>query len=133
MTHDSPWLVISTLEKVGKRKQDIKRHKPKHEQPLRLHLMRIVKEPLPPRLQKAYAAYVKARAAYVKAYAAYVKGRAALEKADVAREKADVAWWKATNSDEGVAFHKKVCGCAWTPEQPDILQETERAKIPTTP
>ena len=62
---------------------------------MRLKLLKIVEEPLPPKLEKANAA----------------------------REKAYAAWPKAINSPAGVAFHKQVCGCAWTPVQPDILSQ----------
>lgn len=108
MGHDGSWLLIKTPKEVVERCAHIKLYKPKAERPLRLKLLKIVKEPLPPKLQKAYAAWKKARAA-------------AWLKAAAAREKADATWQKAINSREGVAFHKLVCGCKWTPKQPDIL------------
>ena len=80
---------------------------------------------------KANAAWVKAYAARDKAYAARHKANAAWVKTDAAREKAyaawvetDATWTKAINSPAGVDFHKQVCGCAWTPKQPDILRQT---------
>ena len=100
MGHDAPWLQIKTRKQIRERRMDIKMHKPKHERPLRLKLLKIVKEPLPPKLQKAYAEW---------------------QKADAEWQKADAAWVKAINTREGVAFHKRVCGCAWTPKKPDIL------------
>ena len=163
MGHDAPWLQIKPVAEIRERRAYIETNKPEHERPLRLKLLKIVKEPLPTKLakvhaawEKAYAARVKAYAAWVKAdaarvkvdaarvkaYAARVKANAAWVKANAARVKADAAWekayaaWKkvdaawvgadeawgrAVVSREGVAFHKKVCGCAWTPEQPDIL------------
>ena len=142
MGHDALWLQIKTRKEIEDRIAYIKEHKPKRERPLRLKLLKIVEEPLPPKLaegfaarEKAYAAWVKADAAWEKAYAAREKAHAAWWKADAAWWKANAAWWEADaarqkayaawekiiNSPEGVAFHKQVCGCAWTPEQPDIL------------
>ena len=79
-------------------------------------------------LAKTHAARVKAHTAWVKAYAAWEKTDAAWKKADAAWTKAGAAWKKADAawqislvSPEGIAFHQQVCGCAWTPEQPDIL------------
>ena len=114
MGHNAPWLQIKTVATVRERRAEIETNKPEHERPLRLKLLKIVKEPLPPKLAKAYAARVKADAAWAEAYAARVKAYAA-------REKAYVAWGRAIVSREGIAFHKKVCGCAWTPKKPDIL------------
>ena len=114
MGHDAPWLQIKTVAEVRERRADIKTNKPERERPLRLKLLKIVKEPLPPKLAKAYAARVKADAAWAEAYAARVKAYAA-------REKAYVAWGRAIVSREGIAFHKKACGCAWTPKKPNIL------------
>ena len=98
---------------------------------------------------KAYDAWVTARAARVKAYdtrnhkayVAWVKAKAALDNKDydarveahVARNgayaalvKASVAWDTVINSPAGVKFHAQVCGCAWTPSQPDILRQLEQ-------
>ena len=134
MGHDAPWLQIKTRKEVKNRVAYIKAEKPEHEHPLRLKLLKIVKKPLPPKLVKAYAAWVKAHAGRVKAYAAWAKAYAAQTagaawvKADAVRvqayaahAKADAAWEIALVSPEGIAFHQQVCGCAWTPEQPDIL------------
>ena len=81
----------------------------------------------------ASAARDKARAAWNKASAARDKARAAWNKASAARVTASAAWYKARaawneaiNSPEGVKFHAQVCGCAWTPEQPDILRQLEQ-------
>ena len=149
MGHNAPWLQIQTRMEIKERIAYIKAHKPKGERPLRLKLLKIVEEPLPPKLEnanaawqkadaarkKAYAARAKAYAAWVKAYAARQKANAELEKvvaawaradtawkkADAARQKANAALEKAIVSPEGIAFHQQVCGCAWTPERPDIL------------
>ena len=118
MGHDAPWLQIKTRKEVKDRITYIKTEKSKYERPLRLKLLKIVKEPLPSRLAKAYAAWDKAYAAWVKAYAAR-------DKAYAARDKANAAWVKVINSPAGVKFHKQVCGCAWTPEQPDVLRQLE--------
>ena len=72
---------------------------------------------------KANVALVKAYAAWFKAHAAWVKATAAWDKANAAWDKADAAWAKAINSSAGVKFHAQVCGCAWTPKQPDILRQ----------
>ena len=177
MGHDAPWLQIKTRQEVKYRIAYIKAEKPERERPLRLKLLKIVKNPLPPKLAEAEAAWVKshearekahearvnahearvnahearvnaheawvkshearvnAYAAWVNAYAAWVnadvareKAYVAWEKADAVREKAYVAWAKAIISHEGVAFHKKVCECAWTPEQPDILLQLAAAQ-----
>mgnify|MGYP001583313758 CR=1 FL=1 len=114
MCHDAPWLLIKTQEEVKERIAYIKGFKPERERPLRLKLLKIIKEPLPPKLAKAYEAWVKAYDVWVKANAAWVK--------------ANAAWVKAINSREGVAFHKKVCGCAWSPKQPDILLQIAAAQ-----
>ena len=131
MGHDGPWLLIKALKDVRERRVSIKANKPKHEVPLRLKLLKIIQEPLPLTLRKANAAWVKAYAARDKAYAARHKANAAWVKTDAAREKAyaawvetDATWTKAINSPAGVDFHKQVCGCAWTPKQPDILRQT---------
>ena len=144
MGHDGPWLLSKTNKEIRERREYIRTDKPEHERALRLRLLKVVKAPLPPQLAKAYAAWAKADAALVKAYAAWVKAYAAWVKADdawakayaarvkadVARAKADAAWakadaaWaKAINSPRGVKFHAQVCGCAWTPEQLDILRQ----------
>ena len=109
MGHDGPWLLIKTAKEIRKRRAHIRTQKPEHERALRLRLLKIVKAPLPPQLFKADAAWAKADAAWVKADAAYYK--------------ASAAWDKVINSPEGVKFHAQVCGCAWTPEQPDILRQ----------
>ena len=100
MGHDAPWLQIKTMREVKERRAHIRAYKPKHERPLRLKLLKIVNEPLPPELTKAYTAREKAYTAWMKA---------------------DAAWDRAIVSREGVAFHKRVCGCAWTPKKPNIL------------
>ena len=163
MGHDAPWLQIKTREEVKERIAHIKKYKPERERPLRLKLLKIVKDPLPPKLQRAYAAREKAYAARDKAYAARAEANAARAEANAARaeanaawekanaawaeanaarekayaaraeanaawEKANAAWEKAINSPVGVAFHKQVCGCAWTPEQPDILLQLATAQ-----
>ena len=125
MGHDAPWLQIKTMREVKERRAHIRAHKPKHERPLRLKLLRVIKTPLSPKLVKADAAWGRANAARDKAYAAWVKANAARDKAYAARDKADAAWDKAINSPAGVAFHKQVCGCAWTPVQPDILGQLD--------
>ena len=114
MCHDAPWLQIRTLEEVRERRSFIKTHKPEREHALRLKLLKTIKKPLPAELQNVYAALVMAHAALVMAHVAW-------DKADAAWWKADAEWDKVINSREGVAFHQQVCGCAWTPEQPDIL------------
>ena len=156
MGHNAPWLQIKTRKEVKDRIAHIKAKKPERERPLRLKLLKIVKEPLPSRLAKAYAAWVKtsaawvkadatwdkanvawykdyaargkANAAWVKAYAAWVKANDARDKANAAWGKANAAWEKTINSPASVKFHKQVCGCAWTPEQPDILMQLEEQK-----
>ena len=100
MGHDGPWLLLKTAKEIRERRKYIRTRKPKHERALRLRLLKTVKVPLPPQLAKAYAA----------------------------RAKADAAWAKAINSPRGVKFHAQVCGCAWTPEQPDILQQLGRTE-----
>ena len=121
MGHDAPWLQIRTVAEVRERRAYIKTNKPEHERPLRLKLLKTVKEPLPTKLAKAYAAWTEVYAAWVKADAARAEVDAALVKASAAWVKADAAWGRAIVSREGVAFHKKVCGCSWTPKKPDIL------------
>src|SRR3990167_9503621 len=88
MGHDGPWLLIKTRKEVRERITFINSNKPEAERPLRLKLLRIIDEPLPPKLEKAYAAWAKVYAAWAKAYAA-------LEKADATRPKADAALEKA--------------------------------------
>src|SRR3990167_1615612 len=100
MGHDGPWLLSKTNKEIRERREYIRTDKPEHERALRLRLLKVVKAPLPPQLAKAYAAWAKAR---------------------TARAKADAALAKAIDSPEGVKFHQQICGCAWTPEQPDIL------------
>ena len=112
MGHDGPWLLLKTAKEIRERRSYIRTHKPKHERALRLRLLKVVKAPLPPPLAKAYAAWTKAYAARAKAYAA--------------RDKANAAWTKALTSPAGIEFHKQVCGCAWTPAQPDILRQLEQ-------
>ena len=140
MGHDGPWLLIKTNKEIRERRLYIHTHKPAHEQALRLRLLRVVKAPLPPQLAKVYSAWHKASAARDKAYAAWVKANAdrvkadaawgkayaAVGKASAALDKASAAWGKAINSRAGVKFHKQVCGCAWTPEQLDILRQLEQ-------
>ena len=135
MGHDAPWLQIKTREQVEDRIAYIKTDKPKMERPLRLKLLKIIKESLPLELQKAYAEWQKAYAEWHKTHAKWRKSYAGREKTYAGREKtyaewqkayaewqkADAEWQKTINSPEGVALHKRVCGCAWTPEQPDIL------------
>ena len=158
MGHDGPWLLLKTAKEIRERRAFIRAHKPEHERALRLRRLKIINDPLPPKLQRAYAAWDKAIAACDKADAAwdqayakwdkanaawinsYAKGAndiAALAKADAAwdkaiaalnraryaRARAYAAWAKAINSSAGVKFHAQVCGCAWTPEQPDILRQ----------
>ena len=136
MGHDAIWLQIKTIAEVRNRLADIETNKPERERPLRLKLLKIVREPLPPELAEAYATRVEAGAVLAEADAARMKGPlppklteahaawvedAALAKAHAAWVEAHAAWVRAVVSREGVAFHKKVCGCAWTPEQPNIL------------
>jgi hypothetical protein len=137
MGHNGPWLLIKTRKEFEDRHAEIRARKPAAEQPLRLKLLKIVNDPLPPELQKAYAAWHKAYTAWPKAhatwykaytarhraYAARLKAYAAWMKADAAWLKADAAWLKAIVTPTGAKFHEKVCGCAWTPEQPDILRQ----------
>ena len=123
MGHDGPWLLIKTAKEIRERRAYILTQKPKHERALRLRLLKVVKAPLPPQLAETYAALAKANAALDKARAARDKAYDAWDKANAARVKADVAWAKVINSPEGVKFHAQVCGCAWTPEQPDILTQ----------
>jgi hypothetical protein len=130
MGHDGPWLLIKTRREVAERRAYIRGAKPDAEVPRRLALLKIVTAALPPRLEKAYAAREKAYAAREKADAAWKKAYAAWKKADAAWKKADAAWKKAINSPEGVKFHAKVCGCSWTPEQPDVLQGPEGLAVP---
>ena len=140
MGHDAIWLQIKTIAEVRNRLADIETNKPERERPLRLKLLKIVKEPLPPELAKARAARMEAHVGLAEADAARMKGPlppklteahaawvedAALAKAYAAWEEAYAAWGRAVVSREGIAFHKKVCGCAWTPEQPDILLQLE--------
>src|SRR3990167_7694029 len=140
MGHDGPWLLIKTAKEIRKRRAHIRTKKPEHERALRLRRLQVVKAPLPPQLAHPYAAWDqanaardKARAAWNKASAARDKARAAWNKAYAARVTASAAWYKARaawneaiNSPEGVKFHAQVCGCAWTPEQPDILRQLEQ-------
>ena len=140
MGHDGPWLLIKTAKEIRKRRAHIRTKKPEHERALRLRRLQVVKAPLPPQLAHPYAAWDqanaardKARAAWNKASAARDKARAAWNKASAARVTASAAWYKARaawneaiNSPEGVKFHAQVCGCAWTPEQPDILRQLEQ-------
>ena len=149
MGHDAPWLQIKTEAEVRERRAYIETGKPEPERPLRLKLLKIVNEPLPPKLVKVYAARNKAEAARNKAEAAWDKAQAERDEAYAAWDKAEAerdeahavwvrahaawveahaawveahaAWGRAIVSREGVAFHKKVCGCAWTPKKPDIL------------
>ena len=123
MGHDGPWLLLKTAKEIRERRAYIRTHKPEHERALRLRLLKVVKAPLTPQLAKAHAARVKAHAAWVKADAAWAKVRAPRAKAHAALVKADAALGKALNSSAGVKFHQQVCGCAWTPEQPDILKQ----------
>ena len=121
MGHDAPWLQIQKREDVAKRIAYIKTNKPKHERPLRLKLLQIVKEPLPPRLEKIRAACLEAYAEWQKADAELQQTDAEWRKAYAEWRKADAEWQRVINSPEGVTFHKEVCGCAWTPNEPDIL------------
>ena len=73
---------------------------------------------------KAGAAYDKARAALDKAGAAYVKARAALDKARAAYVKARAALDKARAASEVIALHAAQCGCRWTPEHPNIFEDS---------
>jgi len=137
MGHDGPWLLLKTAKEIRERRAYIRTHKPEHERALRLRRLKVVKVSLPPRLVKARAAWNKADAARDKADAAWNKAGAAWNKAldawykahdawykaHAARDQARAAWNKAINSPEGVKFHAQVCGCAWTPEQPDILRQ----------
>ena len=41
--------------------------------------------------------------------------------------KAIAAWDKAIYSPAGVAFHRQVCGCAWTPEEQNVLRQLDPA------
>ena len=142
MMRDGPWLSISTYKRVRDQKLYIESNSPERERPLRLKLIGIVKEPLPLELARTYAAVGKAYAAWTKAYAAWektdavrvkvyairtkayatwTKAYAARDKTKATWEKACAAWERAIVSPSGVTFHKKVCGCAWTPKQSDIL------------
>jgi hypothetical protein len=56
-------------------------------------------------------------------WATWVSADATWARADTAWARADAAWFKAINSRTGVKFHNQVCGCAWTPEQPNILKQ----------
>src|SRR3990167_2552967 len=102
MGHDGPWLLIKTAKEIRERRAYILTQKPKHERALRLRLLKVVKAPLPPQLAETYVAWAKANAARVQGDAALVK---------------------VINSPAGVKFHAQVCGCAWTPAQPDILRQ----------
>lgn len=135
--HDGPWLLPKSRAEVRLRIAQINEYKALDERPIRLKLLKIVKEPLPPQLEKALAARQKVYAAWEEAYAAWQKTNAAwleadaalgetdaalkeadaaLEEADAALEEADAAWEKAIVSEAGIAFHKKVCGCGLTLE-----------------
>ena len=116
MGHNAPWLQIKTIKKVKARRVCIRFNKPEREVHLRLKLLKIVDAPLPSGLVKAYAAWVEADATWDKTNATWVK-------ANTTWVKANATWDKAINSPAGVEFHKQVCGCAWTPEQPDILRQ----------
>ena len=107
MGHNAPWLQIKTMREVKERRAHIRAHKPKRELPLRLKLLRVIKTPLSSKLAKVAATRAEAYAAW---------------------GKADAAWDKAINSPAGVAFHKQVCGCAWTPVQPNILLQLAAAQ-----
>ena len=143
MSHNGPWLLIKTPREVRERRADIKANKPKNEIATRLRLLQIVKIPLPPSLQKASAAYEKADAVWKeidtvqeKAYTTWRGSAKAWRETDAAwrlvkansvkayadRVKAGKSWQKAIKTKAGVAFHKQVCSCRWTPEQPDILK-----------
>src|SRR3990167_2771067 len=130
MGHDGPWLLLKTAKEIRERRAFIRAHKPEHERAIRLRGLKIINDPLPPKLQRAYAAWDKAiaacdkaDAAWDQAYAKWDKAIAALNRAYYARARAYAAWAKAINSSAGVKFHAQVCGCAWTPEQPDILRQ----------
>ena len=126
MGHDGPWLLIKTAKEIRKRRAHIRTKKPEHERALRLRRLQVVKAPLPPQLAHPYAAWDQANAARDKARAAWNKASAARVTASAAWYKARAAWNEAINSPEGVKFHAQVCGCAWTPEQPDILRQLEQ-------
>ena len=103
-----PWhqggpLWYMTADEARRRSKFINSNKPEVERPERNRLFQLADVSTIP-------AYVKARAAYDKAGAAYVKARAALDKAGAA--------------SEVIALHAAQCGCRWTPEHPNIFEDS---------
>jgi len=127
LPHNGAWLLPKTIKEYNERIWIIKVGKPKVEVAHRLcSIQEVPIKSLPPKLSKAWAAYMKARAAHDKAWDAHMKARAAHDRAGVACDRALVTYFNVLNSPEGVAFHNKVCGCMWSPEHPDILENLAR-------
>ena len=117
-----PWhqggpLWYMTADEARRRSKFINSNKPEVERPERNRLFQLADVSTIP-------AYVKARAAYDKAGAAYVKARAALDKARAAYVKARAALDKARAASEVIALHAAQCGCRWTPEHPNIFEDS---------
>jgi hypothetical protein len=117
-----PWhqggpLWYMTADEARRRSKFINSNKPEVERPERNRLFQLADVSTIP-------AYVKARAAYDKAGAAYVKARAALDKARAAYVKARAALDKAGAASEVIALHAAQCGCRWTPEHPNIFEDS---------
>ena len=113
LPHNGAWLLPKTIKEYNERIWIIKVGKPKVEVAHRLcSIQEVPIKSLPPKLSKAWAAYMKARAAH--------------DRAGVACDRALVTYFNVLNSPEGVAFHNKVCGCMWSPEHPDILENLAR-------
>ena len=117
MGHNAPWLNIQTLAQIKYRRTDIEANKPEREVALRLKLLKIIEESLPPELQTRYDTWAKAHAEWMNLGKTYVMRQKITD--------AELAWEGVINSPEGVAFHAEVCGCDWTPERPDILLQLE--------
>src|SRR3990167_5699638 len=88
-------VLLEWSDDIQERIDFIQAEKPKHEVEIRLRLLKPVQGALPPKLDKAKAAYDKAWDAFGKDWDAYVKARAAFGKDWDALDKADAAYVKA--------------------------------------
>lgn len=117
--HDQ--LIEPLMEPIECRVAYIIKHKPEHQQMLRLRLLKRVRGKLPAELAEAGAAYVKARAAYFKARAARgwvarVLTRAAFRRARVNFVQAGAAYDEARAAAYPalVRLHTEECpDCPW--------------------
>jgi hypothetical protein len=122
-----------TYQSLIERKREIKSHKPKGEQTIRLALIRNVKpQALPVRAQKAWAAYAAACAARDAAGATCADARdaagaaawATWDKARDAYDDAQDAFFASLTPEQWDRWHKKVCkhpDCKWTAKHPSIF------------